>query len=170
MNWRLSHRADKRALPLADRHYNRQKIGTPQFVPPGRCVVLLTPKADALWVASWPFPEYVKHRWPGAWICSCFRREAWCESLASTLIEEAVAVTQSIWNQPPELGFVTFIDRSQVRPTLVRGEEVYGWTWRKCGWEPDGETKGGLLAFRLVPSRMPEPANADEDQPLFAGC
>lgn len=32
--WRLSWRADPRALPLADRHYNRQKIGSAQFVPP----------------------------------------------------------------------------------------------------------------------------------------
>ncbi len=38
--WRLSNRADRDCLPLADRHYNRQKIGSPQFVPPGRCCVL----------------------------------------------------------------------------------------------------------------------------------
>ena len=41
MNWRLSHRADPEARVLADRHYNRQKPGTPQFVPPGRCLVLV---------------------------------------------------------------------------------------------------------------------------------
>lgn len=57
MNWRLSHRADKAALPLADRHYNRQKQWTPQFVPPGRCLVFLTSGKDALWVSSWPFKE-----------------------------------------------------------------------------------------------------------------
>jgi hypothetical protein len=34
MNWRMSHRADPLALPLADRHYNRQKPGSPQFMPP----------------------------------------------------------------------------------------------------------------------------------------
>ena len=62
MNWRLSHRADARALPIADRHYNRQKVGTPQFVPPGRCLVLLTEDAGALWVTSWPFAEYVRAR------------------------------------------------------------------------------------------------------------
>lgn len=38
--WRLSWRADPRARPLADRHYNRQRIGAAQFVPPGRCLVL----------------------------------------------------------------------------------------------------------------------------------
>jgi hypothetical protein len=41
MHVALSHRADHRALPLADRHYNRQKPGTPQFVPPGRCMGML---------------------------------------------------------------------------------------------------------------------------------
>src|SRR5690242_7545534 len=53
VSWYLSHRADPRAVPLADRHYNRQKPGTPQFVPPGRCLVLLTADAGALWVTSW---------------------------------------------------------------------------------------------------------------------
>lgn len=50
MNWRLSHRFDPRALPIADSHYNRQKPGTPQFVPPGRCLVptLITVNAFAL--------------------------------------------------------------------------------------------------------------------------
>jgi hypothetical protein len=73
--WRLSHRADPEAVAIADRHYNRQKPGTPQFVPPGRCLVLVATEGVALWVTSWPFAEYVRHRWPGAWVNSCFRRE-----------------------------------------------------------------------------------------------
>src|SRR3979409_34708 len=47
MLWHLSWRADPRARPLADRHYNRQKPGAAQFVPPGGCLVLLTTEADA---------------------------------------------------------------------------------------------------------------------------
>jgi hypothetical protein len=43
MLWTRSQRFDKDCLPLADRHYNRQKPGSPQFVPPGRCVVLKAP-------------------------------------------------------------------------------------------------------------------------------
>ena len=42
MIWIASHRAEPSALALADRHYNRQKPGTPQFVPPGRCLVFTT--------------------------------------------------------------------------------------------------------------------------------
>lgn len=38
--WRLSYRADPITRAIADRHYNRQKPGTAQFVPPGRCLVL----------------------------------------------------------------------------------------------------------------------------------
>lgn len=34
MRWIRSHRADAEVVPLADRHYNRQKIGSPQFAPP----------------------------------------------------------------------------------------------------------------------------------------
>ena len=159
--WRLSHRADRAALPLADRHYNRQKIGSPQFVPPGRCLVLLTESADALWVTSWPFAEYVKHAWAGAWVCSCFRSEG--AGRASDLIRSAVAATRATFGEPPEIGMVTFISRNHVRPTRVRGADVWGWTWLKAGFEPCGETKGGLLAFRLEPDAMPPP-----DLPLGA--
>jgi len=69
--WRISNRADGPAAKIADRHYNRQKIGSPQFVPPGRCIVLTGTEGVALWVTSWPFAEYVKHAWAGAWVNSC---------------------------------------------------------------------------------------------------
>jgi hypothetical protein len=95
MHWTLSHRADRRALSLADRHYNRQKPGTPQFVPPGRCVVLLTPNADALWVSSWPLARYTKHQWADAWVCSYFCNESLV--LSSTLITQAVAAIKYLW-------------------------------------------------------------------------
>lgn len=150
MNWTLSHRADRRALPIADRHYNRQKPGTPQFVPPGRCIVLLTAQADALWVSSWPFAEYVKHDWPGAWICSCFRNES--DILSSTLIREAMAVTRWIWGDPPEIGMVTFIDTTKVRKKRDWGRCYLRAGFKNCGW-----TKGGLAAVLAEPSDFPIP-------------
>ena len=52
MRWIRSHRADAEVVPLADRHYNRQKIGSPQFAPPGRCLVLKTAELDAFWITS----------------------------------------------------------------------------------------------------------------------
>ena len=147
--WRLSHRADYAAVEIANRHYNRQKPGTPQFVPPGRCLVLLIPGA-AVWVTSWPFAEYVKHAWPGAWINSCFRRES--GPLASELIREAIAITRHQWGEPPSLGIVSFVDADKVRHKRDPGR-----CYLKAGFRRVGETKGGLLAFQLRPDEMPEP-------------
>ena len=152
MRWRLSHRFAKEALPLADRHYNRQKIGSPQFVPPGRCVVLLTgTPAKALWVTSWQ--AYAQHAWKGAWVNSCFRNEG--AGLSSELILEAIAATRAMWPDVPDLGMITFIDTKKVRK-----KRDFGRCYRKAGFKEIGKTKkAGLLVFQLLPEQMPEPKN-----------
>jgi hypothetical protein len=101
-------------------------------------------------VTSWPFAEYVKHRWPGAWVNSCFRRES--GPLASELIRDAVAVTRWFYGDPPALGMVTFIDREK-----VKHKRDFGRCYLRAGFERDGETQGGLVAVRLRPENMPEP-------------
>lgn len=156
MIWVVSHRCDPEVRPLADRHYNRQSVGTPNFVPPGRCLVLKAGRpVSAFWVSSWPFAEYVRHRWAGAWVCSAFRRESG-EEKASHMIRDALACTAEKW-PIPDLGMVTFIDRRHVRPVKVRGRQTWGRTWELAGFEFDGETKGGLLAYRISPDAMPKP-------------
>jgi hypothetical protein len=152
MRWVLSWRADPRARVLADRHYNRQKIGAAQFVPPGRCLVLVTEAADAFWITSWPFAAYVKHRWAGAWVCSAFRNESNFRS--SELIAEAVAATRAVFaDEIPELGMVTFVDTEKVRRKRDPGR-----CYRRAAFFPDGETEGGLIALRMPPFWMPDPA------------
>lgn len=79
MRWLVSHRADPLARALADRHYNRQKVGATQFVPPGRCLVLRTAACDALWFVD---PRQIRSTNPGCCFliagfrnkCSCGRR------------------------------------------------------------------------------------------------
>jgi hypothetical protein len=168
MPWRLSWRADPDALPLANRHYNRQSPESAQFVPPGRCVVLTGgDPVSALWVTSWPLAEYTRHAWPRAWVCSCFRREA--GPPASVMIRAAVAATRAVLGDPPALGMVTFIDRSQVRPTIRRGVATWGYTYRLAGFVDAGETAGGLLALLLPPESMPPPESPVGHGPgLFA--
>lgn len=152
--WRQSWRNDPVGRQIADRHYNRQRVGAPGFVPPGRCVVLLA-DTPALWVTSWPFAEYVKHDWPGAWMNSCFRKEG--PGLASEMILEAVAVTLWNWPEPPPLGMVTFVN-----PDEVEHKRQPGYCYKKAGFEHVGYTRGGLWAWQLLPERMPE---AMEPQP-----
>lgn len=153
MYWCWSHRADPFARALADRHYNRQKPGAPQFVPPGSCCVFLGEDGKAFWVTSAPIAEYVKHAWAGAWVCSAFRNEG--SQRASELIRDAVSCTLFHYRRAPALGMVTFIDREKVRPTMVRGKPVWGWTYQKAGFKEVGETKGGLLALQMLPEDMP---------------
>lgn len=153
MIWSLAHRADPRSAELADRHYSRQKPGTPQFVPPGRCLVLhaSVKQRGAYWVTSWPFAEYTKHAWAGAWICSAFRNEG-C-GLSSEMICDAVAATRWKWPSIPRLGMVTFVDAAKVHHKRDPGR-----CFLKAGFRPANPltTAGGLLAFQLLPCDMPE--------------
>lgn len=152
--WRQSWRCDPVGRDIADRHYNRQNVGASNFVPPGRCLVFLS-DTPALWVTSWPFAEFVRHDWPGAWINSCFRKEG--PGIASEMIREAVAHTLWKWPEPPPLGMVTFVD-----PDEVEHKRQPGYCYKKAGFEHVGFTQSGLWAWQLVPERMPEPV---EPQP-----
>lgn len=64
---------------------------------------------------------------------------------------------------------VTFVDRAKVRPTMVRGQQVFGWSFRKAGFQSVGETKGGLLALQLLPEAMPAQEYAIGQQPKLFG-
>lgn len=174
--WCVSHRADPAAARLADRHYNRQHVDAPQFAPTGSCAVFVTDCGRAFWITSAPLAEWVKHAWAGAWVCSAFRNEG--AGTSSELIRLAVAATRAHYGEPPTLGMVTFIDsrcrkcRKRygacrcvesdwiVRPTMIRGVPTWGWTYLKAGFTRCGETKGGLLAFQLLPAAMPPPLPA----------
>jgi len=147
MTWHLSNRCDPKGRRIADRHYSRQSPGATNFVKPGRSLVLW--QADALWVTSWPYAEHVKHEWAGAWECSLFRNEG--AGLSSDLITEAVAATRWKYDEVPELGMITFVDASEVQD----GEP--GYCYRCAGGSRIGKTKGGLYAWQLWPSEMPEP-------------
>jgi hypothetical protein len=165
VRWHESWRFDPRALPLADRHYNRQKPGTPQFVAPGRCAVFLTAEADALWVTSWP--RFSQHAWAGAWINTHFRNES--PHLSSALILEAVAATRARYGEPPAQGMVTFID-----PKKVRHKRDPGRCYLRAGFVRVGVTRErGYLVLQLLPAAMPAAIEAGPRWapalPLFAG-
>lgn len=165
MIWEMSHRADRRAKVLADQHYSRQNPEADQFMPPGSCLVLYasTPRGTAVWGTSWPLAEFVKHDWAGAWVCSIFRNAG--AGVASAMITEAVAATRAYYGDPPALGMITFVDETKVQPTMVRGQPVFGWCFRKAGFVEVGRTKTrDFLALQLTPDRMPSPSLARNGQ------
>lgn len=155
MIWRKAHRFDKQACALADRHYSRQKIGSPQMMPPGSCRVLVATNGKAVFGLSFPKAEYVRHAWPGAWVVSIFRNEE-AGPLASSMLREALAIMQTEYDVPL-LGCVSFVDPRKVRGVKERGELVKGFCFKRAGFRAVGETKGGLIAWQMLPHEMPPP-------------
>jgi hypothetical protein len=149
MNWQLSYQADPRACKLADRHYSRKKIGSPQFMPPGRQLVLLSENGDALWGTSWPREDCVDRVWfRDAWVCVMFRNESGI--LSSLLIREAVAITRWKYGNPGPSGMITMIDARKV------GSVNPGYCYKQAGFRHVGYTQGGLHILQLLEDQMPE--------------
>jgi len=106
-------------------------------------------KADqAVWVTSWPFAEFTKHAWAGAWVNSIFRNEE--KLVSSELIRQAISAT--IWNWPdiPDLGMISFVDEGKIRSTNP------GYCYLKAGFKRlEKRTKGGLRVLQMLPHEMP---------------
>lgn len=150
--WKLSHRFDPIGCALADRHYSRQKPGSPQYMPPGSCRCLVAPNGKAVIGFSMPLPQYVKHAWAGALMVSIFRNEN-AGGLASDMIREALAWVRTQYTIGAQ-GCVTFVDPTKVPGIPEHGELVKGFCFHKAGFKVVGETKKGLLAWQLSPAAI----------------
>ncbi len=158
--WRKSDKFDPASRVIADRHYNRQKPGSPQFVRPAKSLVLRTFDGGALWVSI--APKFQAHAWAGAWENETFRRESGA-LLASEMIRLAVAHTLADFGEPPELGMITM-----VAPEHVRHKRDPGRCYLKAAFKQVGVTKiHKRLVFQLVPADMPAPSKVPTDQTSF---
>jgi len=139
--WIPVQKADIRARGIADRHYSRQKKGSPQFTRPGNNLVLLTVDCSALWV-SWK-PSNGIERMDNAgdvYECTIFHRDGgW---LASEMILAAMQFTEEIWGVPPD-GWITYVGKDKVKSSNP------GYCFLKAGFVKDGTNKKGNL-LRLV--------------------
>lgn len=157
MRWHLADRYSTVAVALADRHYSRQTPGSPQFIPPGRPLVLVTADALAAWVSLYQRPEYTDHAWPGAWLCPFFRNES--PALSSELVREAVAATIAGWGSVPSEGMITFVDDGAVRHKRDPGRCFLRAGFRYVLDDGGGRVRTerrGRLVLRLDPADMPE--------------
>lgn len=163
--WTLVSRVDIRARLLADRHYNRQHIGARNFTPPGNVIVLIVCDnggASAVWASQRPDPNSdlgIRMDGFNYWNNNLFRSEIPKEIgiQSSDLIREAVAITIGLWGKPfaPD-GFHTFVDPRFVKLTLRRGEEIYGYSYWKAGFDlhPERTKENGLWRWILTPEKL----------------
>lgn len=131
----LSNRADPELARLADRHYSRGKIGSPQFVPPGYPIVLRNKDASVgwVWLRCKPGLRYDKQE---GYCCTLFRRES--GPRASEIILEAERWAIELWG--PGRGF-TYVD-----PRKVKSRNP-GYCFIAAGWRKTGTSKSGLWLY-----------------------
>ncbi|RXZ84444.1 hypothetical protein EBB07_00005 [Paenibacillaceae bacterium] len=135
--WMVTHKGDQSCRLLADRHYSRQTIGSPQFTRPGRNLVLRTAWGDAVWV-SW---DGIRDDGLRAWECTIFRNES--RHLSSDMIHAAVNATIDRWGTLPSDGMITYVAADKVRSVNP------GCCFKAAGWETIGRSKvKGLLLLQ----------------------
>lgn len=114
---------------LADGHYSRRKVGSPQFMPPGQRFVLIS--RDALNVWGWwrPHPASGLRAMNGldGWTCSIFRRVGGNISAADLVLDAERAIAALGHDCGPH-GLLTYIWDDKVQ------SENPGYCYKVAGW------------------------------------
>jgi hypothetical protein len=127
---------DPGCAELADQHYSRRAVGSPQFMPPGWTLVLRD--AEGMIVFGWCRQKYRADGQNGV-CCTIFRNES--EHLSSLVILEAEKAAVERWG--PVRGF-TYVD-----PRKVRSENP-GCCFKMAGWKFVEERRGKLLFEKFL--------------------
>ncbi len=132
--WIRTKKFDAAAAQLADRHYSRRKIGSPQFMPPGQTIVLITPNKDAVWGWWRPDPasgiKSMNKR--DGWTCTIFRNESRVLSSELVLAAEQVLLSSGYTIGPD--GMLTYVWDKKVRSTNP------GCCFKIAGWKVAGRS------------------------------
>lgn len=151
MHWSQVTKFDARAAALADRHYSRRKIGSPQFMPPGQTIVLLSNDGAAVFGWWRPHPASGIKAMNGldGWTCTIFRNEGGVRSSTLILDAETVFAEQGLDIGPS--GLITYVWDKKVN-SANPGYCFKCAGWKRTGRSADGKKtlmqKGGALAAR----------------------
>ena len=135
--WERVKKFDPRACALADRHYSRRKPGSPQFMPPGQTICLLTDDARALfgWWRPAPSSGLASMNGLDGWTCTVFRNES--PRLSSELILDAeLAISEFGYDVGPD-GLITYVWDARIRSTNP------GACFKAAGWRVTGRSADG---------------------------
>jgi hypothetical protein len=124
---------DRECAMLADRHYSRRTVGSPQFAYSGRKIVLRDTAGSILFVWIWP-QLALRMDGQAGYNCAIFRNES--PRLSSEIILEAERHALDTWG--PNRMF-TYIDPRKIRSSNP------GCCFLKAGWQRGGVTKSGKV-------------------------
>jgi hypothetical protein len=134
--WQIRSRFSAAAATLADRHYSRERVGSPQVGGPGHTLIMVTPCERAAWVTkrhalTTTTARAIADGLPlGIYRCGLFRNEG--AGLSSALVFEAMRITELIWGDS-EYGWATYVDTTKVRSANP------GYCFKQAGWWLDRE-------------------------------
>ena len=146
---------DPRAARLADDHYSRRTVGSPQFMPPGETVVLVREcgagRIDALFGWWRPHPSSGLRAMNGldGWTCTIFRNVG--PVLSSRLILDAELWLYGVDSAPcgPD-GLITYVWDRKVATNAQPGRAA-GWCFRKAGYRVTGRSADGKKSLLQKP-------------------
>lgn len=120
------------AAELADGHYSRRKIGSPQFMPPGQTIVLWQPGAVFGWWRPHPASGIVALNKLDGWTCTIFRNTTNQKSSA-LLLEAEYLLTEYAENCGPS-GLITYVWDKKIRSSNP------GYCYKVAGWRRTGRS------------------------------
>lgn len=143
--WQRVTKFDPRSASLADRHYSRRTIGSPQFMPPGQTIILLG--VDNAAVFGWwrPHPSSGIRAMNGldGWTCTIFRNEGSYRSSDLVLLAE-LALKEALVDCGPS-GLITYVWDKKVASINP------GYCFKQAGWARTGRSADGKKTLLQKP-------------------
>lgn len=130
--WERVTKFDPRTAALADRHYSRRTVGSPQFMPPGQTIVLYLPDAVFGWWRPDPSSGIVAMNKLDGWTCTIFRNES--GFLSSELILDAERALVGYADDCGPDGMLTYVWDSKIASSNP------GYCFKRAGWRKRGRS------------------------------
>lgn len=158
----LSGKFDKRGCELVRNHYSRRKPDSPQFMPPGETIVLVSRGGMAVWGWWRPHPRSGIPQMNGrdGWTCSVFARHGGPK--ASELVldaEVALATLEHLGETAAPCGpdgMMTYVDPKRLRSCAHEySRKIPGYCYRVAGYEEDGSCARKRKPLLVKPLQRP---------------
>lgn len=132
--WVVVPKGNKAAVALADGHYSRRKVGSPQFMPPGQTLVLITPDDKAVfgWWRPHPSSGITAMNGLDGWTCTIFRNTG--PQRSSDLILAAERELLERYDVGPD-GMLTYVWDAKV------ASDNPGYCFKVAGWRRIGRSQ-----------------------------
>ncbi len=132
MRWTRTTKFDPECAALADRHYSRRTVGSPQFMPPGQTLVLKAPDAVFGWWRPHPSAGITPMNGLDGWTCTIFRNESSVRS-SELVLDAEMALLDEYGEVGPD-GLLTYVWDRKVASSNP------GFCFKKAGWRAIGRS------------------------------